>query len=578
MNTPEQTYVGIPASPGLAIGEAFLFESLSLEIPRYPVTDSILELERLKKAREKAAIEIDGILQAATKNGLSEAAVFDAHKMFIEDPALLEIVEMAVQNGLNAEAAWMDSIQQFAAELAQLPDPTLRERAADVNDVGRRVLGHLLGKQDPQMASFAQPVIVIARDLAPSQTALLDKRLVLAFCTAAGGATSHTAILAKALGIPAVVGLGEPVLSLGTGTPLLVEGSQGLVIACPGAETLAAFQDRAQGARQVAASELEQAGVPAITRDGRQVEVVANVGGVADTLSALKFGAEGIGLLRTEFLFLERTRAPDENEQAAAYRAILELMQDRPVTVRTLDAGGDKPIPYLKLGQEANPFLGLRAIRLCLQEPELFKVQLRALLRAGLGHNLRIMFPMIATLDEVKEAKKLLAEAREELERAGAPCCQDFQTGIMFEIPSVAWMADEFARQVDFFSVGTNDLTQYTFAAERNNERVAYLGDACHPAILRQIRQIITAGHQAGCWIGVCGELAGDPDAVPILLGLGLDEFSMSPSSIPHAKAILRSWTYPDAVGLAEAALKLEFGGSRAPICQSGSCQEMRKI
>ena len=435
--------------------------------------------------------------------------------MFIEDPALLEMVEMAIQSGLNAEAAWMEAIQQFANDLAQLPDPTLRERAADVNDVGRRVLRHMLGKQDLQMTGFEKPVIVIARDLAPSQTALLDKRLVLAFCTAAGGASSHTAILAKALGIPAVVGLGEPLLSLQTGTPVLVDGSQGLLVAFPRDETLAAFQEQAQGARQVAASELEQANAPAITLDGRQVEVVANVGGIEDTLSALKYGAEGIGLLRTEFLFLDRTLAPDEDEQLAAYRAILDAMHDRPVVVRTLDAGGDKPIPYLKLGQEANPFLGVRAIRLCLQEPELFKVQLRALLRAGLGHNLRIMFPMIATLDEVKQAKNLLAEARAELESSGVPCCQNYQTGIMFEIPSVAWMADEFASLVDFFSVGTNDLTQYTFAAERNNERVAYLGDACHPAILRQIRHIITAGHQAGRWIGVCGETGRRPGCGP---------------------------------------------------------------
>ncbi len=574
MTAPEQTYHGIPASPGLAIGEAFLFESLPLEIPRYEALDSIQELVRLKKALEAASLEIQAILQASTQMGLSEAAVFDAHKMFIEDPALLEMVEMAVRNGLNAEAAWMDSIQQFANELAQLRDPTLRERAADVNDVGRRVLRILLGKQDVQITGFEKPVIVVAHDLAPSQTALLDKHLVLAFCTAAGGASSHTAILAKALGIPAVVGLGEALLSLPTGAPLLVEGSQGLVIASPRDETLAAFQLQAQGARQVAASELEQANAPAITRDGRQVEVVANVGGIEDTLSALKYGAEGIGLLRTEFLFLERTLAPNEDEQLAAYRAILDAMHDRPVVVRTLDAGGDKPIPYLKLGQEANPFLGVRAIRLCLQEPELFKVQLRALLRAGLGHNLRIMFPMIATLDEVKQAKNLLAEARAELESSGVPCCQNYQTGIMFEIPSVAWMADEFASLVDFFSVGTNDLTQYTFAAERNNERVAYLGDACHPAILRQIRHIITAGHQAGRWIGVCGELAGDPDAVPILLGLGLDEFSMAPASIPHAKAILRSWTYQQAADLAEAALKLE---SAAAVRQSVNLLSIRR-
>ena len=558
MSSLEQTYVGIPASPGMAIGEAFLFESLALEIPRYQAADALAELDRLQKAREQAALEIDSILRAANQMGLSAAGVFDAHKMFIEDPDLLEMVAAAVQNGLNAEAAWMDAIHQFAAELAQLPDPTLRERAADVGDVGSRVLKHLLGKQDLPQPGFDRPVVIVARDLAPSQTAVLDKRLVLAFCTAAGSATSHTAILAKALGIPAVVGLGESVLRLPVGTPLLVEGNQGLVIANPGGETLAAFTDQAHSAQQVAAHELELSAAPALTRDGRPVEVVANIGGLADTLSALKFGAEGIGLLRTEFLFLDRTQAPDEDEQWAAYRAILEQMQARPVTVRTLDAGGDKPIPYLKLSPEANPFLGVRAIRLCLQEPELFKVQLRALLRAGAGHNLRIMFPMIATLEEVEQAKDLLAQARAELENRGTPCCQDYQTGIMFEIPSVAWMAEEFARRVDFFSVGTNDLTQYTFAAERNNERVAYLGDACHPAILRQIRHIIRAAHQAGGWVGVCGELAGDPDAVPILLGLGLDEFSMAPSSIPHAKAVLRSWNYQDAVVLAEAALALE--------------------
>ena len=558
MSGSERTYPGIPASPGLAIGEAFLFESASLEIPRYKAKDVTQELDRLQKARERAALEIEGILQSSTQIGLSEAAVFDAHKMFIEDPDLLEMVKTAVQNNLNAEAAWMDSIQVFAAALAQLPDPTLRARAADVDDVGRRVLRHLLGQPEAQLPSFARPVIIIARDLAPSQTVRLDKHLILAFCTAAGGATSHTAILAKALGIPAVVGLGDLVLSLPGGTPLLVDGSQGVLISHPQAETLAAFQDRVQGDRLSAARELEQAANPSVTLDGHRVEVAANVGGLADTLSALEFGAEGIGLLRTEFLFLGRTQAPDEDEQLAAYRTILEQMQDRPVTVRTLDAGGDKPIPYLDLGQEANPFLGVRAIRLCLQEPGLFKVQLRALLRAGAGHNLRIMFPMIATLEEVRRAKKLLSEARNELESGGIPCCQDYQTGIMFEIPSVAWMAEEFARLVDFISVGTNDLTQYTFAAERNNERVAYLGDACHPAILRQIRHVIQAGHQAGCWVGVCGELAGDPQAVPILLGLGLDEFSMTPASIPHTKVILRSLNYQDAVGLAESALKLE--------------------
>jgi phosphoenolpyruvate-protein phosphotransferase len=399
---------------------------------------------------------------------------------------------------------------------------------------------------------------VVARDLAPSQTASLRRDLVLAFCTAEGGPTSHTAILARALGLPAVVGLGRPVLAFPPGTMLLVDGSRGEVIAGPSESEARAFEERGAAEGERARAELAAAAAPAVTLDGRRVEVVANVGGLEDTSAALRSGAEGIGLLRTEFLYLSRREAPTEDEQTAAYDSILDLMEGRPVVARTLDVGGDKELPYLDLGHEANPFLGWRAIRMCLDCPDLFLTQLRALLRAGAGHDLRLMFPMIATLEEVRGARKLVEEARRQLEASGKPHAESAQVGIMVEVPSVAVLADLFAAEVDFFSIGTNDLTQYTLAAERTNDRVAHLSDALHPAVVRQIAQVIRAGHERGIWVGVCGELAGDPEGVPILLGLGLDEFSMAAPLIPRAKAILRRWSHAGARRLADAALRLD--------------------
>ncbi len=544
------------------MGQAFCLESERLQFQRLMADDPEKELERLTAARRQAADEIDKILQhAAREIGESEAAIFEAHKMFLEDMALLEMAESAIRTGHNVEAAWMDSIEQFAVELAQIPDPTLSERAADIRDVGRRVLRLLLGGQSPQPLVFDHPIILVAKDLEPSQTALLDKKMVLAFCTSLGGPSSHTAILAKVLGIPAVVGLGESLLEIKPDTLLLVDGSLGQVIAQPGEAARTEFEQKLFKSKKTASIELEQAHLPAVTVDQHRVEVVSNIGSLEDAQTALQLGAEGVGLLRTEFLYLNRTVEPSEEEQYEAYRAIFDTMGNLPVVARTLDAGGDKQIPYLNLVNEANPFLGLRAIRLCLEQPELFKAQLRALLRAGKGHDLRIMFPMVATLSEVRQAKSLLAEAQAELNPSGNPGSHRFQTGIMVEIPSVVWMAHEFAPEVDFFSIGTNDLTQYTFAAERTNDRVAYLSDACHPAVLRQIRQVVHIAHQAGKWVGVCGELAGEEDAIPLLLGLGVDEFSMASSSIPHAKMILRSWRYQTAQKLAERALKLESAG-----------------
>lgn len=560
MSADEQwELTGVPASNGIAIGPAFLFAEEDLTYARRSIDDLDGEWSRLEAALAAARDELAELQQqAAEKVGAAEAAIFEAHALFLDDPDLLETARNWLETlRMNIETAWMQASEEVAAQLDAMEDEYFRARAADVRDVARRVLRILLGRPS-QEVKLHQPSIVVARDLTPADTVHLDKSLVLAFCTAAGGATSHTAILAKALGLPAVVGVGDKLLSLRSGTRMIIDGGSGKVILHPDGETERIYRARWERANQEAGLEKEAAWQPVVTRDGRQVEVVANIGSVEEAATALEFGAEGVGLLRTEFIYLSRDHAPDEEEQLAAYRAILAVMGSHPVVARTLDVGGDKELPYLDLGHEANPFLGVRAIRMCLERPDLFRTQLRALLRASPGHDLRIMFPMIATLEEVRQARAFLADVRAELEAEGKPVAEQCQVGIMVEIPSVAAMADHFARQVDFFSIGTNDLTQYTMAADRTNQKLAHLTDACHPAVLRQIRQVIDAGHAAGIWVGLCGELAGDPDAAPVLLGLGLDEFSMAPSSIPRAKRILRQWSQAAARQLAEQALALD--------------------
>lgn len=551
---------GIPASGGIRLGPAFVFPDQELKPERRTVQDVDAEWQRLERALEVAAGQLEALrAKTEAEAGAEEAAIFGAHVLFLKDPTLLDTVRKTIrEEKRNAEAAWSSGTEGYARQLEAMGDSYFSARAADVRDVGRRVLRALMGLEEADLSDLRQPSVVLARDLTPSDTARLDKSLVLAFCTAEGGPTSHTAILAKALRLPAVVGLGPALLEVTGSTPLLVDGEAGEVVVEPDEATRRVYEARARQEDARAKVELEAAHQPAVTRDGHAVEVVANVGNLEDAEIALEYGAEGIGLLRTEFLYLDRQTAPDEERQFSAYEAILDAMATRPVVVRTLDVGGDKELPYLDLGQEANPFLGWRAIRMCLDQPDFFKTQLRALLRASPGHDLRIMFPMIATLDEVRRAKALLQEAKEEVLEAGHQVAGRIQVGIMVEVPSVAVLADLFAKEVDFFSIGTNDLTQYTMAAERTNERVAHLGDACHPAVLRQVERVIAVGHQAGRWVGVCGELAGDADAVPILLGLGLDEFSMAPGSIPRAKAIVRRWTLEGAQGLAAQILALD--------------------
>lgn len=555
-----QEIKGIPASPGIAIGPIYCLEHLDLQVERFQIEDVPMEIERLDRALQAAKSQIELLrAKAEAEATKEEAAIFEAHAMFLDDPAIVDTARKIIADeSVNAEVALREAIENTAAQLDAMQDEYFSARAADVRDVGNRVARILLGVEETDLSSLKTPSIIVARDLTPSDTIRLDKALVLGFCTAEGGPTSHTAILAKALCLPAVVGAGPGILEAKSGSVMIIDGSTGQTLLDPDEEQLRFHEHARLEYEERAQIDLLGANQPAATVDGYHVEIVANVGNPEDTQLALARGAEGIGLLRTEFLYLERSSAPNEEEQLAAYNAILDIMGDRPVVVRTLDIGGDKELPYLDLGDEANPFLGWRAIRMCLDQPDFFKIQLRALLRASPGHDLRIMFPMIATLDEVRRSKALLDEARRELVERGHSVADRVQVGIMVEVPAVVSLADLFAREVDFFSIGTNDLTQYTMAAERTNERVAHLGDAAHPAILRQIQAVIQAAHAEGIWVGLCGELAGDPDAIPVLLGMGLDEFSMSPISIPRAKQIIRSWKRSDAEKLVQPVLSLD--------------------
>lgn len=554
---------GIAAAPGLAEGPSLRWHKENLHFERLSGKDPQQERQRIDQAVTRVQKDLSALRdKMRVENHADEAAVFDAHILMLEDPSLMKYIDGLLKKTINAEAAWMDGIQFFAEQLAALPDDTLQARSIDIIDAGSRVLSALLGVEKDHLFIISEPCVIIAQDLTPSETASLDKSKVLAFCIAEGGPTSHTAILARAYGIPAVVGLGESVLSLPDGTQMLVDGTSGQIIANPDQWTIQSFTQRKNMEEKKGAIEYQLAQEPAATRDGISVEVVANVSNSGEAESAIFYGAEGIGLFRTEFLFLKRQYEPSEEEQLQAYRQVLDVMEKRPVVVRTIDVGGDKDIPYLNLGKEDNPFLGWRAVRMCLERPEFFKVQLRALWRASQGHDLRIMFPMIATLEEVRKAKALLMEAHREVVQARHKVAEKIQVGIMVETPSAAIMADRFVREVNFFSIGTNDLTQYTLAADRDNPKVAHLGDPCHPAVLRQIKMVIDSGHAAGIWVGVCGEMASDPDAIPVLLGLGLDEFSMAPSAIPHAKYILRQWSTSQARQLAEQVLDLDSAAS----------------
>lgn len=534
--------IGVPASPGIAIGTAFTYQTSLPVIETQLVTDPAGEWRRLENALSVAQQEIAVLeRQAIQTTGTDEAAIFTTHRLFLQDPSLVDGARRAIFDWkINAEAAWHQAYEAMAETYRALENPYIRARATDILDVGQRVLWLLLGLSPPSLV-LSEPSVLVANDLTPSETVRLDREKVLAICTALGGATAHSAILARALGIPAVVGLQNGLLERVTmGQQVAVDGGTGRVWLQPTPDQLADLQQQQTAWQaQIARSRLSSQ-QPAVTTDGRRIEIAANIRNAQEAQEALQLGAEGVGLFRTEFLFMDRLNAPGEEEQYQFYRQVAEVMASRPVIIRTLDVGGDKPIPYLGISQEANPFLGWRGIRFCLSRPELFKSQLRAILRAGAGHNLKIMFPMVTTLAEVQAAKSLLAEAKAELAAGGLPHDPQMEVGVMVEVPAAVIIADQLAQEVAFFSIGSNDLTQYVMAADRGNTNVAGLVNAFHPAVLRMIAQTVEAAHRAGIWVGLCGELAGDPLATPLLVGLGLDELSMSAPAISTVKDSVR--------------------------------------
>lgn len=549
-------FVGLPVSDGVAIAPLYHYESLPPVVPSEKATDPETEWQRLLEAIEKVrrAIQMRH-RDILARVGAEEAAIFEAHALLLDDPDLLQPARQLIfEQHYNAAWAWKSSVEAMVAQYQRLEDPYLRQRALDVQDVGNQVLRALTGEAHEKV-TFEHPVILVADELTPTETAQLDLDHIQGIITLSGGPTSHSAILARSLGIPAVTGLPPTIKRLPQNTVLGLNGFRGRVWINPDDQVQRELEAERKRWLEERRKLQETSLQPAITRDGLRVEVVANAGNLADAQLATQNGAEGIGLLRTEFLFLTRQTPPSEEEQYQAIRDIGLALKGKPVIVRTLDVGGDKPLPYIPMEPEANPFLGVRALRLSLQQPDLFRTQLRAILRAGALTPLRIMFPMVASLEEVEQAREFLTRAHHELEQEGVAHAWPIETGIMVEIPSAAIKADALAPAVDFFSIGTNDLTQYTLAAERGNPRLAYLGDALHPAVLRLIEQVVQAAHAVGKWVGVCGELAGEAEAVPILVGLGVDELSVNPAGIPKVKALIRAMAMNDAQALAQKAL-----------------------
>ena len=552
------TLHGIAASDGIAIAKVYTLTEPDLTVTKVTVEDSEKEVSRLDDALAASIKDVELIKETALKNlGEEEAQVFDAHLMVLSDPELIgQVRDSITSNKVNAESALKEVTDMFISIFAGMEDnPYMQERAADIRDVSKRVLAHLLGVKIPSPATIKDEVIIVAADLTPSDTAQLNRQYVKAFVTDIGGRTSHSAIMARSLEIPAIVGTKEVTSTAKDGDIIIVDGLSGDVFLNPSEEVIAEYRAKAEAfaAQQAEWEKLKDS--KTYTKDGHQVELAANIGTPKDLEGVVNNGAEGVGLYRTEFLYMDSHDMPTEEDQFEAYKAVLEGMNGKPVVVRTMDIGGDKELPYLPLPHEMNPFLGYRAIRISLNEPEMFRTQLRALLRASVYGKLRIMFPMIATLNDFRGAKALLEEEKAKLIAEGVAVSDDIQVGIMIEIPAAAVLAHQFAKEVDFFSIGTNDLIQYTMAADRMNERVSYLYQPYNPSILTLIKHVIDSAHKEGKWAGMCGEMAGDQTAVPLLVGLGLDEFSMSASSVLKTRSLISKLTLSDMQALAAKAI-----------------------
>jgi len=550
---------GVAASPGIAIAKAFRYTNTEIAPTKKAITDIEKETDRFRAAVEQAKQDIEQIRQLTEQRlGAQKAEIFEAHLFLLMDPDLIDnTIEKIADEHINAEYALHEVSSMIVDMLQEMDNEMLRERAADVKDVTGRVIAYLTGNTYATLTGISEETIIVAKDLTPSDTAQLDLNFIRGFVTEIGSRTSHSAIMARSLELPAIVGTEVLLDRVDDGATIIMDALEGLVIINPSEAELVEYQEKKLRYEERRAQLKQLATQPSVSADGVHVELAANIGSVEDVAKVLENGADGVGLFRTEFIYMGRKNFPTEEEQVQIYKHVLSKLEGKRVVIRTLDIGGDKELAYLELPKESNPFLGLRALRLCLSREDIFRTQLRALLRASTAGKLNIMFPMIAVLSELREAKRILAEEKAKLVAEGIEVSEQIEVGMMIEIPAAALNADAFAKEVDFFSIGTNDLIQYTMAADRMNEAVAYLYQPYHPSILRLVQMVISAAERAGKWSGMCGEMAGDQTAIPLLLGLGLNEFSMSASSVLPAREQIGQLSQRDWKSIAEEALML---------------------
>lgn len=555
---------GIPAAPGIKIGKAYFFGQEDFVITKQPIKEEQipLEISRFEDALIKTRKEILDLQNKVVKGmGTEHAEIFDAHLLVLEDRMLIEeVISRVKKEKLSIDYLFSQVLKRYAEVFSKIEDEYLRERISDIDDVGKRVLKNLLGTKRRDLEYLKSPVIVVAHDISPSDTAAMHRQNVIGFVTDIGGKTSHTAIMAKSLEIPAVVGLETATSQIKDENTIILDGNSGLVIVNPKQETLNKYQRKEEKIKDLSKVYIVLKDLPAVTLDGRKIELAANIELPQEVTLVKEHGVHNIGLYRTEFFYMNRKDLPSEDEQFEAYKYVAEAMSSHSVIIRTLDLGGDKFLSQLEIPHDMAPFLGQRAIRFCLSRPDIFKAQLRAILRASMHGNLKVMYPMISGIEELRQANTLLEESKKELHAKKIHYKEDMEVGAMIEVPSAALTCDILSKEADFFSIGTNDLIQYSIAVDRTNEKVAYLYEPTHPAVLRLIKNIVDAGHKAGIWVGMCGEMSGEPTFVLLLLGLGLDELSMSALAVSKIKQIIRSVTFKQAEEIVQEALNLSTG------------------